>query len=152
MVVDTRARRHRRFDERTLGALTTLARGSPEEAIFTLIGRLEPVQLSSLAKQTESGQAETRAAVDTLVGGGRVVALGAGELQPTTLLYTAPGFERLWERARAALDAYFRDHPLRSGMPKEELKMPAWDCRRAPSPTCWGDGWRTVRWRSPARW
>ena len=123
VVVDTRARRHRRFDERTLGTLATLAQGSPEEALFTLIGRVEPVDIGTLVKQTETGEAETRAAVAALVEAGRVVALGdAAGLQLATLVYTTPGFERLWERAQAALAAYFRDHPLRSGMPKEELK------------------------------
>ena len=131
VVVDTRARRHRRFDERTLGTLSTLAQGSPEEAIFTLIARLEPVDIATLVKQTETGEAETRSAVRALVETERVVALGeaAGAGDPparpytlATLLYTAPGFERLWESAQGALAAYFRDHPLRSGMPKEELK------------------------------
>jgi selenocysteine-specific elongation factor len=140
VVVDSRAQRHRRFDERTLDTLATLAQGASEEAIVTLIARLEPVDLATLARQTESGEAETHAVVQALVAAGRVRALsqppvsGAGPdsahrpesaamgIQPTTLLYTAAGFERLWERARAALATYFREHPLRAGMPKEELR------------------------------
>jgi selenocysteine-specific elongation factor len=122
VIVDTRTRRHRRFDEGTLGTLATLAEGSPEEAVFTLINRLEPVDLAALVKQTETSEAEARGAVEALIAAGRVVALGDGPIQRTTLLYTAPGFDRLWARAEAALEAFFREHPLRSGMPKEELK------------------------------
>jgi selenocysteine-specific elongation factor len=58
------------------------------------------------------------------VAAGRVVALGdpAAGLQPATVLFTVGGLERAWTRAHQALDAFFREHPLRSGMPKEELK------------------------------
>ncbi len=123
VVVDTRAKRHRRFDQGTIGSLTTLAQGSPEEAVFALLGRLEPADIATLGKQTETGEADTGAVVQTLVDAGRVVALGnIAPPQRTTLLYTTPGFERLWERATAAFIVFFRDHPLRSGMPKEELK------------------------------
>jgi selenocysteine-specific elongation factor len=123
-VVDTRARRHRRFDAQTIAVLHTLAEGSPEEALHTLIARLEPVEMATLLKHTELGEAETRTALAALVAAGRVVALGdpAAGLQPTTVLFTAGGFERAWARARQALDAFFREHPLRSGMPKEELR------------------------------
>ena len=123
VVVDTRAKRHRRFHEGTLGTLATLAQGSPEEALFTLLARLEPVEFGSLVKQTEGGEAATRAAALALAEAGRLTMLGPGpELQAATLLYTAPGFEALSERARTALDQFFREHPLRAGMPKEELK------------------------------
>ncbi len=123
-VVDTRARRHRRFDAQTIAVLHTLAEGSPEEALHTLIARLEPVELATLLKHTELGEAETRTALAALVGAGRVVALGepTAGLQPTTVLFTAGGLERVWTRARQALDAFFREHPLRTGMPKEELR------------------------------
>lgn len=123
-VVDTRARRHRRFDAQTIAVLHTLTQGSPEEALHTLIARLEPVELGTLIKHTELGETETRAALATLVAAGRVVALGdpAAGLQPVTVLFTAVGFERAWARALQALDAFFQEHPLRSGMPKEELR------------------------------
>ncbi len=123
-VVDTRARRHRRFDVQTIAVLHTLAQGSPEEALCTLIARLEPVELATLVKHTELGEAKTRSALAALVAAGRVVALGdpAAGLQPATMLFTTGGFERAWARARQALDAFFQEHPLRSGMPKEELK------------------------------
>jgi selenocysteine-specific elongation factor len=123
-VVDTRARRHRRFDEQTLTVLHTLAQGSPEESLYTLIARLEPVELGTLVKHTELGEAETRSALAALVAAGRVVALGdpAAGLQPATVLFTGGGLERTWTRARQALDAFFQEHPLRSGMPKEELR------------------------------
>lgn len=124
IVVDTRARRHRRHHPETLRTLETLAQGSPEEAVFTLIARLEPVDLATLVRQTETGEAETRATVTRLVNEGRLIALGdpAAGIGRSTFILTAHGFERLTERAQTALTAYFRDHPLRWGMPKEELK------------------------------
>lgn len=123
VVVDTRAKRHRRHHEQTLQTLETLARGSPEEALFTLLARMEPVDVGTFIKQTESGEAETRMVLSRLVAEGRAVALGADTgIHQGTVLLTAPGFERLRERAMESLASYFRDHPLRSGMPKEELR------------------------------
>jgi selenocysteine-specific elongation factor len=124
VVVDTRAKRHRRHHDQTLRTLETLAQGSPEEALFTLIARLEPVDFGTLVKQTEGGEEETRSVITTLVDEQRAVALGdeMSGIQRSTVLFTAPGFERLQGQAESALASYFKDHPLRSGMPKEELR------------------------------
>jgi len=120
-VVDTRARRHRRHHADTISALESLATGSPEEAVYTLIERLQPVGIAALGRQAEVGEAGVRTAVATLAAAGRVVTAGeAGEA--AAVLYTQPGYERLTESARAALTVYLREHALRAGMPREELR------------------------------
>ena len=123
-VVDTRARRHKRFDQPTIDALATLAKGSPEETLFALITRLEPVEVAALARQTEASEDQTRDLVELLVEAGRVMALAPAGAAVTrgTLLYSTPGFELLWERAETGLRTYFQERPLRTGMPKEELR------------------------------
>jgi selenocysteine-specific elongation factor len=60
---------------------------------------------------------ELEARVETLAGKGDVIALG----EPSSLM-TAEGFGELASRCRSALDDYHMQHPLRAGMPREELR------------------------------
>jgi selenocysteine-specific elongation factor len=120
--VDARARRHRRHHAPTLKTLASLSEGTPEDALYALIERLQPVASSALARQTELGEAEVAKAVESLASTGRVLVLRGGEARSDALLLTAPEVARLTEAAQATLDGFFREHPLRAGMPREELK------------------------------
>ena len=121
-VVDAHPPRHRRFHAATLEALSVAQRGSPEEALLGLLARAEPCELSALVRRTDLGADEARAAAEALVAEGRAVALGPRPLADTTILYSASGFAALGERARQAIEAHYRQHPLRRGMAREELK------------------------------
>jgi selenocysteine-specific elongation factor len=120
-IVETRAKRHRRHHEATLRTLASLAEGSPEDAVYALIERLQPVAPAALARQTDLGDAGVRDAVRALLDGERIIALGEGN-ESATLLFTAPGLASLTDTAIGALAAFFADHPLRAGMPREELR------------------------------
>ena len=121
-VVDAHPPRHRRFHAATLEALSVAQGGSPEEALLGLLARAEPCELSALVRRTDLGADQARAAAEALVAEGRAVALGPRPLTDTTVLYSASGFAALGERARQAIEAYYRQHPLRRGMAREELK------------------------------
>lgn len=121
-VVDAHPRRHRRFHGPTLETLEKLARGSPEEALLVALARLEPCEAGQLARHSEFAADEAMAAAAALVASGRAVALTAGELAPSTLLITADGFARLTARAREVLSSFHRQHPLRRGVAREELR------------------------------
>jgi selenocysteine-specific elongation factor len=121
-VVDAHPPRHRRFHAATLEALSVAQGGSPEEALLGLLARTEPCELSALVRRTDLGADETRAAAEALVAEGRAVALGPWPLTDATILYSAPGIAALGERARQAIEAHYRRHPLRRGMAREELK------------------------------
>jgi selenocysteine-specific elongation factor len=121
-VVDAHPPRHRRFHAATLEALSVAQGGSPEDALLGLLARTEPCELSALVRRTDLGAEETGAAAEALVAEGRAVALGPRSLTDTTVLYSASGFAALGERARQAIEAHYRQHPLRRGMAREELK------------------------------
>jgi len=121
-VVDAHPARHRRFHAATLEALSVAESGSSQEALLGLLARAEPCELSALVRRTDLSVEEARAAAGALVADGRAVALGPAPLTDTTVLYSASGFVDLRERARGAIEAYYRQHPLRRGMPREELK------------------------------
>ncbi len=117
-VVDVHPKRHRRFHEPTLEALEALLRGSPGEALLVALRRVEPAALAALAGEANASAEELRAAVEALVEEGRIVALG----EKSPALMTAEGFAALGERARSVLDDYYREYPLRRGVPREELR------------------------------
>ncbi len=116
-VVETRARRHRRRDRATLETLTALQSGSPAEALLTILAQRQPLGLGALLKLSDAAETEARAALRELVAKGEVTELGEG-----SVLFTRAGFAALGEKARGAVSSYYREHPLRRAMPKEELR------------------------------
>ncbi|HLZ70289.1 MAG TPA: selenocysteine-specific translation elongation factor [Dehalococcoidia bacterium] len=124
-VVDVHARRHRRRHEATLASLASLERGSPEESLYEVLARHEPAALDLLVRETSLGAAGVRAALAKLLEAGRAVRIGGDGDEtpgPNAALYTLAGYQRLTERALAAVAAFLKEHSLRAGMPREELK------------------------------
>src|SRR5581483_1439421 len=121
-IVDTRPRRHRRNHPPTLAALAALEQGSPEERLVAALAQIEPADIVALARRTGQGQQELRGLLLALLADGQAVAIGNDEPLPGIQLYTRAGFERLTTSARAAAATFLREHPLRAGMPREELK------------------------------
>ena len=123
-IVDTRPRRHRRDEPATLAALSRLLEGSPDDTLLTVLQRIEPAPLSQLRARAELDDAATSAAVARQIEAGGIVALdaGAGAAGEATTLCTAAGFEALSGRALAAAREFVEAHPLRPGIPREELR------------------------------
>jgi len=121
-VVDTRVRRHRRFHQPTLETLEKLDRGSPEDMVLIALSRLEPCEVSQLARHTELASDQVLAAAAALVESSRALALSGQQLGPASLLYSAQGFADLTVRAKDVLSAFHRQRPLRRGVAREELR------------------------------
>jgi selenocysteine-specific elongation factor len=121
-IVDVRPKRHRRFHAPTLEGLEALLIGSAGETLVAALRRVEPAPLAGIAAETESSLDELRATAEALAQEGQVVALGGDPASRETALMTAEGFAALSERARSAVGGYHREHPLRRGMPREELR------------------------------
>jgi len=135
-VVDSHPRRHRRHHAPTLATLETLDRGSPEDALLGVLAKLEPASLSAVVRETDLSAESARALLDQLLADGRTVRLGQDGS-----LYTADGYRRILNDAIRILEGFFRDHPLRNGMPREELKS-----RLGVTPKLFND--LVVRWQS----
>jgi selenocysteine-specific elongation factor len=121
LVVDTDVRRHRRFHGPTVAALETLSRGSPEDALLLAIERLQPAAVREVTRAAGLAEGDATRSVAKLRQNGRIVSFG----EPTSaesIVFTAAGFEALGREAAAALADYHREFPLRSGMPREELR------------------------------
>jgi selenocysteine-specific elongation factor len=121
-IVDTQARRHRRFHAPTIDKLEAIDRGSPREAVLIAVAGGEPMTLRDLQRGLDLAADAVRAAVESAVNDGDLIAADVPPLADGTLLFSAQGFAALSERMEAALGGYHRQFPLRLGMPREELR------------------------------
>ncbi len=126
-VVDTRPRRHRRNRPETLDALARLLHGTPDDTALAHLQRIEPASLAELRGRSELEPDALREAVGRQVADETMVRLDAaradeGELEDSSLLMTAEGFAALAGKAEALTETFVAEHPLRPGIPKEELR------------------------------
>ena len=121
-VVDPAPRRHRRGQPAVLRRLEALERGSPREALLQALPPREPLDLRTLVERVGLPDEQVRRELAPLLKQGLVLAVGGKTLEPGTALYSAAAWGRVADRAAQALREHHRDYPLRSGLPREELR------------------------------
>src|SRR5512136_1867701 len=119
-IIDANPKRHRRFQAVTIQGLAAREKGSAEEVLLATLEAREPVEMAELTNRASLSPKEAQQAIEALVSQKRLVMLG--DKGPHTLLLSAVGWQRLSGSVSQALAAYHRQFPLRSGMPKEELR------------------------------
>jgi len=119
-VVESRARRYRRFPAGGIESLKLRAQGSAAEVVMAVLGAAGggPLELRALCSRSELPAAELEPVLKSLVEQGRVVEIGEGGGR---LLFTTPGWERLVEAVVGTLEQYHREFPARLGIPRAEL-------------------------------
>ena len=124
-------RRHRRFRSEVIARLATLARGSPAEILLQSLETSQPCQLRALIKRSGLATEEAGQALQELLDTKQALILDRRiEEIPNTqylvannpYLISASGWEKLLGKLSIALRGYHQRHPLRQGMPREELK------------------------------
>ena len=118
-IVETQARRHPRLRESVIAALERQLTGDPAEAIYAAIAAAEPAPLRTAIDRTGLGADEAAGAIGRLLADGRIVVIGDSDARHA---YTSTGFERLRAAAIAAVEAHIKEHPLRRGLSREELR------------------------------
>jgi selenocysteine-specific elongation factor len=121
-IVDTHAPRPRRRHRPTIERLEIMERGDDREVLLKTIEDLEPAEFGAVINRANMNADGAKSELERMVADGGVVALGSGNINRTTRLYTAGGWKALTERTRAALGDYHGQYPLRAGPPKEELR------------------------------
>jgi selenocysteine-specific elongation factor len=130
-VIDVQPRYHRRHQPAILSQLAMLEHGVPEELVLAALDRRRsnagsstlsgPVkgligyELADIVKQSNMSQDVTQQTLETLLTEGRVRRVG-------TLWFAQAVWEALVEEATRILDEQHRQHPLRSGLSKEEWR------------------------------
>jgi selenocysteine-specific elongation factor len=128
-VFNVHTRYHRRFQQSMLTALETLERGSPDELVLAALDRrretsrpgakslygLVGYELAQIAKQSNMSPDVTLQLLETLLSEGRVRRVGA-------LWFAQTVWEALKEESVRLVSEQHRQHPLRSGLSKEEWR------------------------------
>lgn len=121
-VIDPYPKRHKRFHAPTLSALESLEQGTPEAVLLRTLEKSDLMEVTALLRATGMPAGEARTALESLIAQGEVVVLGGRQPQPNALVVSGTVWRRTEDIARRTLDAYHSQHPLRSGMSKEELR------------------------------
>jgi selenocysteine-specific elongation factor len=116
VIIDPHPARHRRFRPDVVASLATLARGAPDELLLNALGEA-PQPWAELLRAVGINEISARAALNTLLDDGRALDLG------DEVFLSASGWEKIAPRIAPPLSAYHRRFPLRSGMPREELRQ-----------------------------
>ncbi len=121
-------RRHRRFRPAVIQRLEALSRGTPQEILLQSLEGVRPRQARELVKDSGLLEDAAKEALQELLDQSQVLALGAVDitaeqaLAENRYLMSSSGWGDLHERIRVFLSDYHGRYPLRSGMPREELK------------------------------
>lgn len=120
VVVDPRPRYHPRQRRAVITSLEAMFRGGPDELLMETLRRREPYGVDALVAATGLETRAAREALDRLATQGQVLLLGSDGDDPVAI--SSDGWKRLVGSLVGTLGDYHRDFPLRSGMPKEELR------------------------------
>ena len=117
VVIDPQpGRRHRRFRPDVVARLETFAKGTPPELLLQTLEQSGPVFTTDLLKRTSLAHEAARAALEELLATRQALALNE------TIVISAGGWASIKNKIAGELNAYHHAHPLRPGIPREELK------------------------------
>jgi selenocysteine-specific elongation factor len=124
-VADPHPRRtHRRNDPHLLERLEALVRGTAADVLAqALVGG--PTYLKDAVRRSNLEPEAAESAFRELIESGRVFVLTDGEIVgavPDVLVVDSGSWVVLVEKLRSSIEKYHTANPLRSGMPREELK------------------------------
>lgn len=126
-VADPRPKgRHKRFANGLVERLEAFTQGTPADVLMQALLSLEAASVSQVVERSSLESEAAADALDELVQSSQIVILEDtdNELLPSSrILVTSQGY---WGQLSAGINAevvsYHKDHPLRLGMPREELK------------------------------
>lgn len=119
-IVDTKAKRHRRFQQSIIENLEVRDQGKPEDILLATLESNEPTEFGNILSLCSISNEEANKALQTLISENRAVAFGSEG--PKRFLFSISGWNRLVGDSMKSMNNYHNQFPLRLGMPKEELR------------------------------
>ena len=116
--------RHKRFDKSVLKSLESMSQGTPTDILLEAALALNLASTKEIVARSrlEAGAAET--ALTELLESGLLIPLEEGEPTITNqlLVVAGPHWNALRGNVLQIVESYHVNHPLRRGIPREELK------------------------------
>lgn len=115
--------RHKRFSPGLIEGFSRLTTGSPDELIFSTLTSSGILSWTDLISKTCLEARQLSKAIEMLINEKRLIKLAGRQSDPKDGLYCSMAtWQRLIEQADSEVTRYHTSNPLRSGMPREELK------------------------------
>jgi selenocysteine-specific elongation factor len=116
--------RHKRFDQKVLKSLASLAAGSPADVLIEAALALNAAPVKEVVSRSRLEAEPAAKALQEILGNGQLLQMEEGNLIITSdlLVIAAPHWIALQDKAVQMVQAYHKNFPLRRGMPREELK------------------------------
>ncbi|MSQ14332.1 MAG: selenocysteine-specific translation elongation factor [Dehalococcoidia bacterium] len=121
-IIDPYPKRHRLLHEETLQQLKALESGSRQEVLLGLLHKEEPCKASALSSLSGTPEHDLMATLKLMTDDSQLVVLTPGELDHNSTLISHEGWSKIEDKIITTLEGYHKQHPLRSGMPKSELR------------------------------
>lgn len=127
-ILDPKPRRHKRFSRDVIEKLRTLESGTTVDRVLDLVQH-EPNRAEQLIKALSPDESATDVsqAISDLLDRGSLILIGADVeahdvVDGEGILATPDWLERFQRTSRDMLRTFHANHPLRKGMPREELR------------------------------
>ena len=116
--------RHKRFDEKVLKSLASLAAGSPSDVLLEAALALNAAPVKEVVSRSRMEAGPAMQALQELLENGQLLQLENGDITITSdlLVIPTPLWVALRDKALQMVQAYHKNYPLRRGIPREELK------------------------------
>ncbi len=116
--------RHKRFDQKVLKSLASLAAGSPADVLLEAALALNAAPVKEVVSRSRLEAEPATQALQEILENGQLLQMEDGNLTVTSdlLVIAAPHWLALQDKAVQMVQAYHKNFPLRRGMPREELK------------------------------
>ena len=125
VIVDHQPRgRHKRFDEQVLKSLEAYSQGTPGDVLFEAALALHIATVQEVVARSRLEATEAANALRELLEAQSLIPLEEGmpAITSNLLVISSPHWNALHEKVLQTVGDYHRNHPLRRGIPREELK------------------------------
>nr|MDQ3007475.1 SelB C-terminal domain-containing protein [Chloroflexota bacterium] len=116
--------RHKRFDEEILKSLDALAHGSPADVLLEAAMALNAAPITEIVTRSRLDSINAEVALNELLSNNSLITLeeGTRTINSEVLAVAAPHWNASRDKIMRLVEAYHKAHPLRRGIPREELK------------------------------
>ncbi len=116
--------RHKRFDEKILRSLASLAQGSPSDILLEAALAANTASIKEVVTKSRLEPSTAETALGELLQTGQLVLLeeGSPKIISDLLIIALPHWNDLRLRVEGTINTYHQQFPLRRGIPREELK------------------------------
>ena len=120
-VVDVRPRRHRRFTASVIQRLELAHKGG-DDAVLNAVDMWGPCDIATLTPRANLALDEVRRRLAELAAEGQVALMGDPTVDDDTMAYSLTAWNGRKQQASRGLADFHRQHPLRIGAPREEMR------------------------------